>query len=55
MPKKGKNTALITVAIAAVLALVLLIAGTVLRMHTQELSFAEAFSSFAADTFSFGG
>lgn len=55
MPKKRKNTALITAAIAAVLVLVLLIAGTVLRMHTQNLSFAEAFSAFTADTFSFGG
>ncbi len=50
MPKR-KNTALIAAAIAAVLALGLMFAGTLLRMNTRDMRFAEAFCSFAADTF----
>lgn len=51
MQKKKKNTALITAAAAAALALGLMVAGTLLRMHTQDMHFWQAFSSFAADTF----
>lgn len=54
MENKRKNTALITAAIAAVLALILLIAGTMLRMRTHDLNFAQAFCSFVSDTFRFG-
>lgn len=52
MRKKGKKAALMSVVIAGVLAIALFTAGTLLRMNTHEMGFAEAFCSFASDTFS---
>ena len=54
MGRKRGKTALITALIAGALALVLLIAGTLLRMNTHELGFGEAFCSFVSDTFHAG-
>ena len=51
MREKRKNTALITAFVAGILAVVLFIAGTVLRMNTQQVGFMEAFRSFTADIF----
>ena len=54
MGRKRGKTAFITALIAGALALVLLIAGTLLRMNTHELGFGEAFCSFVSDTFHAG-
>lgn len=51
MRKKGKRTTIITVIVAGALVVALLAAGTVLRMRTRELRFADALRSFVADTF----
>lgn len=53
MRRKGKKTALMSVGIAGVLVVILLIAGTVLRMNTHDVGFAAAFVSFVSDTFAF--
>jgi len=51
-PKRKRQASLVSVAVAAVLIVALLMAGTLLRMHTREISFADAFSGFVSDTFS---
>lgn len=53
MRKRGTKATAVTLIVAGALVVALLIAGTVLRMHTHELGFAEAFRSFASDTFRF--
>jgi len=51
MRRKSKKAAIVSIAVAAVLVVVLLIAGTVLRMHSRNLGFIQAFASFVKDTF----
>ena len=51
MQKKGKKAPLTGVVIAAVLVVVLVLAGTILRMNSREMDFLPAFKSFMADTF----
>ena len=53
MRRKGKQAALISVAAAGILVILLLVAGTVLRMNTRDAGFAAAFASFITDTFAF--
>ena len=52
MRRSGKKATLISLAVAGALVIALLIAGTILRMHTHDMSFAGAFKSFVSDTFS---
>lgn len=51
MRNKGKKATTLSVVIAASLLIMLLLAGTILRMRTDGLGFGEAFVSFAGDTF----
>ena len=51
MQKKGKKAPLTAVVIALIAVLVLTFAGTVLRMQSRDMGFADAFASFMADTF----
>lgn len=53
MGRKGQRATLLSIAIAGVLVVALLIAGTVLRMNTRDVGFVEAFASFVSDTFNF--
>ncbi len=53
MRRSGKKATLISLAVAGALVIALLIAGTILRMHTHDLGFVEAFASFVSDTFRF--
>lgn len=55
MRRKGRKAALVSVAIAGILVLALLAAGTLLRMHSRDMGLAEAFVSFVRDTFNAGG
>lgn len=52
--RKSARQALISVIIAASAVIILLIAGTVLRMKHMNLDFSEAFASFIRDTFNAG-
>jgi len=54
MGRKRKSTALISVAVAGAAVVALLIAGTVLRMHTRNMDFMQALGSFVSDTFNAG-
>ena len=54
MGRKRQKAALITAAVAGVLALALVIAGTLLRMNTRGMDFWNALSSFLSDTFQAG-
>ena len=51
MRRKGKRPTVVSVIVAGTLVIVLLAAGTVLRMRTRDVSLAEAFRTFAYDTF----
>jgi len=51
MRKKGKKAPLTGVVIAGALVIVLILAGTFLRMNSREMEFLPAFRSFMADTF----
>lgn len=51
MRKKGKKAAITSVIVAGVLVLILLAAGTVLRMQSREMTAWTAFKSFVSDTF----
>ena len=51
MQGKGKKAPLMGVMIAAVLVIVLMITGTILRMNSRGMDFLPAFKSFMADTF----
>lgn len=51
-PKRKRPASVVSIAVAAVLIVVLLMAGTLLRMHTREIGFVDAFSGFVSDTFS---
>ena len=51
MRRKGKRATVVSVIVAGGLVIVLLAAGTALRMRTRELSLSEAFRSFVSDTF----
>ena len=51
---KKAPAALKSAAVAAVLAVILFIAGTLLRMYTDDLGFLDALAAFARDTFSPG-
>ena len=53
MRRKSTRATVITLIVAGALVIALLIAGTILRMHTHDMSFAEAFTSFVSDTFRF--
>jgi len=48
--RSGKKTLIIEGVLAAVV-IALIAAGTVLRMHTGDMSFPEALTSFLKDTF----
>ena len=48
--RSGKKTLIILCVLAAVV-LSLIAAGTMLRMQSRDLSFAEALTSFLSDTF----
>ena len=48
--RSGKKTLIILCVLAAAV-LSLIAAGTVLRMQTGDMGFAEAFTSFLSDTF----
>lgn len=48
---KGKKATLISVVVAAMLAIALMIAGTLLRMNSREMALWPAFKSFMHDTF----
>lgn len=52
MRRKSKRATVTTLIVAGALVIALLLAGTILRMHTHDLSFAGAFKSFVSDTFS---
>lgn len=52
--RKSGRQALTGVIIAAAAVIVLLIAGTALRMKSMNMAFADAFSSFIRDTFCAG-
>ena len=52
MRRKSTRATVTTLIIAGALVIALLIAGTILRMHTHDMSFAGAFKSFVSDTFS---
>ena len=52
MRRKSKRETVTTLIVAGALVIALLLAGTILRMHTHDMSFAEAFKSFVSDTFS---
>lgn len=41
----------INVIVAGVLVIALMLAGTLMRMHTLEMDFGAAFASFMSDTF----
>lgn len=51
MSNKSEKAARRTVIIALVLVIALLITGTVLRMHSHDMNFADAMVSFLSDTF----
>ena len=51
MGKKGKKAPLTGVIIAAIAVVVLIAAGTALRMHSRDMAFLPAFKSFMSDTF----
>lgn len=51
MQKKGKKAPLTGVIIAAVLVVILMLAGTILRMNSRGMEFLPAFKSFMSDTF----
>ena len=53
MRKKSTRATFISLIVAGTLVVALLLAGTVLRMRTRDLGFAEAFTSFVSDTFRF--
>lgn len=53
MQGKGRRRALLSVVIAGILVLVLLAAGTALRMQSRDMAPLEAFKSFVSDTFNF--
>ena len=53
MRRKSTRATVTTLIIAGALVIALLIAGTILRMHTHDLGFVEAFASFVSDTFRF--
>lgn len=50
MRKKGSKAALTSVIVAGILVVVLLIAGTILRMQTRDMKPWDAFRSFVSDT-----
>lgn len=54
MRRKGKKAPLVSVAIAGILVIILLLAGTLLRMQTGDMGFVSAFASFVKDTFNPG-
>lgn len=51
MQKRSGKKTLIIVCVLAAIVLLLLVAGTILRMHTHDLGFGEALVSFLSDTF----
>ena len=51
--ERGGKRALLSAVLALVLVVLLSIAGTLLRMHSRDMSLADAFKSFVSDTFSF--
>ena len=53
MRKRSTRATVTTLIVAGALVIALLIAGTILRMHTHDMSFARAFKSFVSDTFRF--
>ena len=53
MRRKSTRATVTTLIIAGALVIALLIAGTILRRHTRNMSFAGAFKSFVSDTFRF--
>ena len=53
MRRRSKRATVTTLIVAGALVIELLIAGTILRMHTHDLGFAGAFTSFVSDTFRF--
>ena len=52
MRRKSTRATVTALIVAGALVIALLIAGTILRMHTHDMSFAGAFKSFVSDTFS---
>ncbi len=53
MRRRGTKATVTTLIVAGAMVAALLAVGTVLRMRTNEMSFAEAFTSFVSDTFRF--
>ena len=51
MRKRSQKQTLIIVCVLAALVLALLAAGTILRMRSGSMGFAEAFAAFVSDTF----
>lgn len=51
MRKRSAKKTLIIVCVLAAAVLLMLVAGTVLRMHTHDMGFGEAMGSFLSDTF----
>ncbi len=53
MRRRGTKATVTTLIVAGALVIVLLLAGTLMRMRTDDMRFAEAFASFVSDTFRF--
>ena len=53
MRKRSTRATVTTLIVAGALVIALLLAGTILRMNTHDMSFAGAFKSFVSDTFRF--
>lgn len=49
--KKSARALRISVIVAGALVIALMLAGTLLRMHTREMDFGAALASFMSDTF----
>ena len=53
-PKKKRSKTSVSIIVSAALIVVLLLAGTLVRMHSREIGFADAFAGFVSDTFNMG-
>lgn len=52
--KRSTRALGISVIVAGMLVIALMLAGTLLRMHSREMDFGAAFASFMSDTFHSG-
>ena len=53
-PKRKRPSSPVSILIAGILVVALILAGTLVRMRSREIGFADAFSSFVSDTFNMG-